>query len=72
MTVREFIESLPHHRRLSDEERLRLSAALLFNSCTDREGVCLIAYMPDTAKLMLKLLRIAGWYEMPAAGKVAP
>lgn len=71
MTIREFIDNLPHHRRLSEQERLQLSAALFFNAAVDSDGVALIAYMPDTAMRMLKLLKIAGWHEMPTAGKVA-
>lgn len=71
MTVTEFIDSLPHHRRLSAEERMQLAIGLWFNSATDAHGVALIAYMPDTARKMLKLLKIAGWYETPQAREPA-
>lgn len=60
MTIAEFLATLP----LSDAEKQSLIVPLFLNRTTDDTGICLIAFAPDHATHLMRMMakaRRKGW-----------
>lgn len=59
MTIRQYIDGLPNIRRLTARERQQLFMGLVLDGMTDKHGISLMAYMPDAADRLVRLLNKA-------------